>query len=382
MKKLWKKLSIGVLIIIVLLGMGACTSNPVKQLKDQTLVQGIGVDMSGEDFEITFQVLDISKSGVTASDSKGTITTTYSSTGSTISQAVANGQKVLDRETFLAQNKIIVLNKEVAEKHMNQVLDFFIRSRNCRPDVQVAVTDDPAKEIMKSTCKDAVIPAEKIQKMLINGEYNGKSATCMIMEVVNDYVNPTSTIYLPVVKLFDEGENVSLSGVTVFAEDRYAFSLDDDETRGLLWAVNHVRNGTMVIHTDKLGQITLRIVRSRSKSKVQVKDEQLEYHLSVKCYVNINEMEEGIRQTINEDDFKEIQEKAEAIIKNEVESVMKKCLMEHQSDVFNIGRKLSQKKYSYYKKIKDSYQSELPFVKLHITPEVEIKRLDNEALKS
>lgn len=380
MLKYLKKLSAVFLILVMVAGLSACNNTQVKQLRDQTIVLGIGIDMKKKGFEITFQVMDISKAGVTASDSKGNITTTYTSEGDTISTAVANGQKVLDRETFLSQNKVIVMAQEVAEKHLDQVLDYFIRSKTCRPDVQMAVTEDSAKEIMESKCKNAIIPAEKIQKTLINGEYNGKSVNKMVMNVVNDYLNPMSGVYLPKVKLFEKGENVMLDGIALFPEEGSPGHLNDRESRGVLWANNKIRNGAIVVNLEKVGKVTLRIVRSRSKASVSLKDNRIWYHLDVSCFVNVNEMENGIKTSISEKDLKEIQKKAQSVIRSEVEDALEKCLKEYRCDSVRIGRLLGQREYQYYKKIKDSYTDELPFVQYDISPQVHVKRLDNEAL--
>lgn len=380
MRRWLKRTSACLLAGVLLLCFASCSQSSVKQLKEQTIVQGIGIDKKDDLFDVTFQVLDITKASGSSSDEEGTITITYNAKGKTISDAITNGQKVLDRDTFLAQNKIIVLSAEIAQQHMDQVLDFFVRSKNCRPDVQVAVTTDTAKEILESKCKNASIPAEKIQKTIINGEYNGKSMNRMIMNVVNDYMNPVSGVYLPVVKLFDKGDNVALSGVAVFSETGKTGYLTDRETRGILWTDNKVRNGNLVVETEKQGNVTLRIVKSSSRSHVTVENNRIVYHVSVKSYCNINEMENGLTSSMSQDDLKKIEKKAQSVVRAEIEAALEKCLREYQCDAFRIGRLLGQQEYGFYKEIKDHYQEELPFVTYDIKPEIEVKRLDNEAL--
>lgn len=379
--RLLKKLSALLLAGIILFSLCSCSSPAVHQLKDEVLVQGVGVDYKDNEFEVTLQVLDISKAGVSASESKGNLTTTYSSKGDTVASAITNGQKVLDRDTFLAQNKLIVLGEEVAKKYLDQVLDFFVRSKTCRPDVQVAVTTDTAKEIMESKCKDAEIPAQKIQNTIINGEFNGKSVNHMIMDVVNDMKNPVTGYYLPVVKLFEEGENVTVSGVAVFNPENEPGYLDDEATSGLLWAKNKMKNATLVIDTDNFGKVTLRVVISRSRVKLSVKDNRIQYQLKIKCFCNISEMEQGINKTMTQEDLNQIQERTAALIQSQVKSALDKSLKEYQCDAFDIGRRLSQQEYGFYKKIKDNYTEQLPFVQYEILPNVKVKRLDNEALE-
>lgn len=378
--KYLKKISALMLVIILLLSFAACKGKDftVIQLKDQVLVQGIGIDMNESQFEVTLQVLDISKAGVSAGDTKGNITTTFTSTGKSISAAISNGQKVLDRDTFLAQNKIIVMSEEVAEKHLDQVLDFFARAKNCRPDVQVAITTDKAKEIMESDCKGVTIPAEKIHASLINGEFNGKSVNPLIMNIMNDYKNQLSGTYLPVVKLFDKGKNVSLSGIAVFSEGQSIGYLDDRETRGLLWTTGRVRNGTIMIETENLGKVTLRIIKSKAHPKVSVVNERIVYSLSLECYCNLNELESGIQVAITEEDLQEIRKKVQAAIRSEVEDALEKCLREYRCDAFRIGRMLSQTHFKFYKKVKDSYLDQLPFIQYDISVSAKVKQLNNQ----
>lgn len=380
--RVMKRLSALFFLGLLLFSFTSCGT--VKQLRDKSLVQGVGIDKTKGGFEVTFQVLDISKSSGTGKDVKGNITTTYSAKGNTISTAIANGQKVLDRETFMAQNKLLVVSEKVVKEGLEQVLDYFIRAKSCRPDVQMAVTKESAKKIIEAQCKDAIIPAEKIQKTIINGEYNAKSVNLMVMDVVNAYKNPVSGIYLPVLKLFtdDEKENVTLDGVAVLSKKGLQGYLNDEQTRGLLWATNQLHNSILVIKTKKLGEVSLRVRRSHTKTSIAAKDNRIHFTISVDCRANVNEISEGMNLTLSQADLAEVQKEAEQLIKREVTETSEKCLGQFHADTLSIGRKLSQKDYKFYKKIKNNFEDELPFVQITINAKVTIQRMNNVAVKS
>lgn len=377
----FKILLIFAMIVVTMVSFTSCSRAAIKQLKDQSLVQGIGIDWSDEgEYEVTLQVFDISKSGSSTEDTKGAITTTYSATGRTVADAIANSQKVLDRETFLAQNKLIVLGEEIAKDKLEPVLDYFIRAENCRPDVQMAMTKGKAKEIIEAKCKDAIIPAEKIQKTLINGEYNGKNVNCLVKDVVNSYLHPASDIFLPAVKMVEEGEekNVSLDGVAVFSQNKLSGYVDEIAVRSVLWANDKIKNGLVVFETEKLGSVSLKIISSKTKEKVEVENGEIVYSLDIKVKMDIDEIAQGLTTAITPEGVEELGKIVSKEIEKQIESTLDTCLKGHQSDVFQIGRMISIKEYDFYNSIKDDYHSKLPFVKHNTKVDCMISRVDNE----
>lgn len=371
------------LVFTVLIAFSSCSEVTIKQLKDQSLVQGIGIDLTDDgDFEVTLQVFDVSKSGTSSQDLKGSITTTYSSTGKTIAEAIADSQRVLDRETFLAQNKVIVMSEEVATKKLQPVLDYFIRAQNCRPDVQVAMTKDKAKNVIKAKCKDAIIPAEKIQRTLINGEYNGKNVNCMVKDIVNNYLHPASDIFLPVVKAVgkDEDENVALDCVAVFSNNKFSGYIDEIGVRAILWANGKIKNGTITLETEQFGKVSFKITASKTRKKVKVENGKITYFLDLKVKMNINEISKGLTESISPESIDRLKKKVENHIKNQVIETVDLCLKGYHSDVFQIGRMVSVADYAFYDSIKNNYPEITPFIEHNITVDCKLKRVDNEII--
>lgn len=378
-----KLFAFAAIVLVVLVTFSSCSEVTIKQLKDQSLVQGIGIDLTDDGkYEVTLQVFDVSKSGTSSQELKGSITTTYSSTGKTIAEAIADSQRVLDRETFLAQNKVIVISEEVAKKKLQAVLDYFIRAQNCRPDVQMAMTKETAKKVIKAKCKDAIIPAEKIQKTLINGEYNGKNVNCMVKDVVNSYLHPASDIFLPVVKAVgkDEEENVALDGVAVFSDNKFSGYVDEGGVRSILWANGRIKNGIISLETEKFGKVSFKITSSKTRKKVEVENGKITYFLDLKVRMNIDEISQGLTEEISPESILELKKKVEKHIKNEVGETVDLCLKGHHSDVFQIGRMVSIRDYTFYDSIKKNYREITPFIESKIDVECSLKRVDNEII--
>lgn len=374
------------LLLLVTISFSGCASDR-QQLKDKAIVQGMGIDYRDDKqesgYEITLQVFDVSKSEGSGQSIKGTITTTYSSKGETIFSAIENGQKVLDRNTFMAQNKLLVVGEKVAQSDMAEVLDYYTRVADCRPDVQIAVARGSAKGVIESTCKQSMIPAVKIANTLINGEFNGKSVNIFVFEAINAYKSQTSDMYLPLVKTFGSGKdnNVALDGIAVFQGRKMVGTLDTAETHGLLFINHKISNGNIIINHESLGKITMKITASSSSKKVRIKDGKVYFDVKIKCALNVYEIENGLTDVVVDTDVESFEKSASKKIEKEMRKALKKCLKEYKSDVFDIGKLVAMKDHDFYDQNKDHWEDLLDQIEFSVHADCKVKKIDGEEKK-
>ena len=377
-----RKITCVLMIFAVLLSFSSCSTkseNYVRQLKDLSIVQGFGVDLDKGEFEVTMQIFNESNAEGFGQNLKGIITTTYSQTGETVAAAVSDSQRNYDKETFFGQNKIMIISEDVAKRELSNVLDYYVREIGCRPDIQIAVTKKDAKSIIKAKCAGTPIPAEKIQKTLKNGEYNGKSIDMELYSVLNDYKNPTSDIYLPVVKTFGKNDNnVTFDGIAVFKDDKLKGYLNNEQTRGLLFINSKINSGNILIESAKFGKVTFNISSSSTKKHVKINDEKVKLYVNINVNCVVSEMENGLSEKVSKADIKSLEELADEIVKKEVKSVLNICLKKYKSDVFDIGRMTSQKDYDFYKKNVKKWNNLLPETEYNVSVKCKVKRLDSE----
>lgn len=376
-----KKLASLFCAVLLILSFSSCKS--VKQLKDMSIIQGIGIDKDDEDFIVTVQIFDTSKASGSSGDAGGNITITYSAKGESVTQAFVNSQKVMEREAFLAQNKIIVISEQAVNESLNEILDYFVRDESIRSDVIVAVTKDNAGEIIKSKSKDAVIPAENAQRTIINGENYGVSAAQLVLDVTDDYLSPVSDVFFPVLKVQgeDEDKTVSSEGIAVYSNGKIQGYLNDASTRSVLLSNDRLENGVVVLENTPQGKISVKITSAKAKSKAKITNGRIKYTLNANVECTIDELQSGVSSSMTKQDVKKLENYVAEQIKRDMINTLDMCLKKYSCDVFYIGRLVSMQNSGFYKNAPKDFYSQIKNVDYDINITCKALRADVEALK-
>ena len=112
-------IKISVCIILAAAVFSGCTGN--ENLKDLSVVEGMGIDYENGEIGVTVQSLNLSKEGSGAEALSGNITKTVQGTGKNISAAVQRTSESLSKKLFFGQNQILVIGKDLAENNINPV---------------------------------------------------------------------------------------------------------------------------------------------------------------------------------------------------------------------------------------------------------------------
>lgn len=353
-----------------------------NQLNEMTILQGIGIDREKEEFRVTLQTFDTAKASST-SELTDSLTTHYSAKGSTIAQALANSQTILDKRIFDAQNRLIVIGEEIAKNtSLTQLLDYFIRYYDANASVEIALAKGKASDIIEADCKKAMIPAKKVQDSIKNGEYNAKSTDVRLYDVINAMKNPTGDVYMPLLHPFKEGEdsNVRVSGTAIFRKDLLAGFLNEDQTNGLLWLNHKAPSGTMVVTTEKQGKISLRVYRMKVRIKGSVKDGHPHFEVTTELKCDISEIENSPAAQLRDDDLPAIQQALEEAVAARIKSAFDVCVYQYKADVFQLAQYLYFSDKDYYHKIENNWRDVLPTSTMHQTVRASVERAGQETV--
>lgn len=168
-----KKLIILLLVPAILLTFSSCTGS--ERLKNMAIVQGLALDIQGEQILATIQYLDLSKGSGKNEQIGVNITAIVSAKGGDIDKAIKNAEKQLPDKLFFGQNKIIAVSEEFEKRHTEQLKSYLVKNRQSRPDVLIFKCRGRAREIIKNAQKNTRVPADSIYKQL---EKNKQAVTC------------------------------------------------------------------------------------------------------------------------------------------------------------------------------------------------------------
>ncbi|MCD7873356.1 MAG: hypothetical protein LUG21_08805, partial [Clostridiales bacterium] len=116
--KISKIIKIFLCAAAVVLLFSGCDSNR-ENLKDLSVVEGIGIDYSNDIVSVTVQSLNLAKEGSGAEALSGNITMNTRGEGRNISAAVENVSERLSKKPFFGQNRIIVFGIDFEKENLN-----------------------------------------------------------------------------------------------------------------------------------------------------------------------------------------------------------------------------------------------------------------------
>lgn len=344
-------------------------------LKNLIVIEGIGIDNSEDGVQLTVQSLNPGKStGVEKPEGNMTINTVEK--GTTIVEAISNLNKAMSKELFFGHNKIIVFSREVCETDLNNKLDYFLRSSDARADVAVCMADGDAKKVLENSEDGAHVPVENMVYLIGNGQKMGTSVYITTNDLLNLYADKTTDMYLPVLKERADQNNVELSGIAVFSDDKLSYVLDEEETLGFMLMSGKIKNCYLEIHDEDLGNIGIEVIPTKVKKKVDIVDGGVVFNVNVKGHLMINEVEKGIANVLKEEHLKTICNKAEEKISYLCSRAFSAC-QEHDSDSLRVGEYLAKDSPKSYELLSDEWNKYFKSVTLSVKSDINLKKISD-----
>jgi spore germination protein KC len=349
-----------------------------QSLSDLTIVQGVGIDSVDDKTRITLQYLDTSKPSSSSDALQDSITAVEQGTATSISDAISTASKSLSKTIFFGQNKIIVFGNEYVQNSLSKGVDYLMRSIDSRPDVLVAVSSDSAQDIIKSTEKGALLPAESIYDLLDVGEKHGLGAVVSVNDLLSSYADSTCDMFMP--ELAVDGDKVKCTGIAVFSDDDYTCTLNEYQTFGFLFVCDKIDGGSIMLNSDKLGNIGLEINSSKTKCSVDIVDSKPVFNINVSCEFLLNEIENGISTAIDDDVIDEIENLANKKIKRMCKSAVTICYS-NKSDPFKTAKYVAKADEDYYNRVKNNWHEMLKDVEVNISVESTLEKVNDNSVR-
>lgn len=344
-------------------------------LKNLIVIEGIGIDNTDDGLQITVQSLNPGKStGVEKPEGNMTINTIEQ--GKTIVEAISNLNKAMSKELFFGHNKIIVFSREICETDLNNKLDYFLRSSDARADVAVCMADGDAKKVMENSEDGAHVPVENMVYLIGNGQKMGTSIYVTTTDLLNLYSDKTTDMYLPVLKERADEDNVELSGIAIFSNDKLSYILDDEETLGFMFMSGKIKNCYMEIYDDHLGNVGIEVIPSDVKKDVKISEGKVIFNVRVKGHLMINEVEMGVSNVLKEECLKTISEKTEEKIVYLCNKAFEAC-QKYNSDAVRVGEHLAKDSPKSYELLSDDWDAYFKTVTLSADSEMKLKKISD-----
>lgn len=338
------KKTISIILVFALLILSSVYVNAEQDIKNITIVSGIGIDYDKEtdSYILTVEIFDVNES-VGEASAQGNMTKVMQYRGKTISSAVEKMSIELGKTVVYSQKKAIVLGKSVFQKGFMNVVDFFVRDYKTRSGVLVAVAKDgTAEEMIRVNEGGSAFPSEEIETLLESGKNNGFTTEMDMAQLTNMYTDKCTSEYIPLLSKKTEGkdEYTCLSGFAVVNNERYVGDLDLTEGRSLLFVNDKFESGTLNIENEQLGLLTFKIVESKTDVKTYIRNGKPVFFVKIRVTADLVEQQEAPEKRFDKDHVEKVTKIVSEYMKNDIDKTISKCLTEYNSDVFGFGRRV------------------------------------------
>lgn len=290
-----------VLILIPSLLLTGCWN--AREINELGFVLSIALDKTDHGFKVTAQIAAPETFSKTPSGSASIQKKPFwivSSTGKTIFEAIRNMASISSRRIFWAHIKVIIISEKLARSDTLEIFDFFTRNPELRLRTLIAVTPDDAGKLIEIVPEMEKDPALYLEKIIETDNLTGKSYSIMLKDFLEDYLDPnmgpvTSRIVL------DKSKSHSIlktSGAYVFDTNKVAVSLNEEETRGLLWTKNKMKDSIMVVNCPEDNMLVTLEIKDGESSYKSYLDNGIP-HFIINIKVNASIVEQSCRTDFN-----------------------------------------------------------------------------------
>ena len=339
--------------------LSGCRGN--ENLKDMSVIEGIGIDGGNGIITVTVQSLDLSKQGNSAENLSGNMTMLKSGEGSDISSAVQRVSHSLSKKLFFGQSQLLVIGAELAENSLSSCFDYLLHSPDSRPDVAVCLSQGSAADVLAAAPAGALVPAQAAADLLLSGQQQGFSAYQTVNDMLDRYYNKTSDIYLPVIAA--NKDSLEISGIAIYNGDRQAAVIAPEQILGFLLLIDEPYEAHFDFSHPQYGAVSCALSSVKTKTRASVEGGEVVYSVSVSADLRVTETENG--GAAGETDETLLQAAARHI-ENMCAAAFEKCV-ESSSDCIGVGKRLAADSPRDYAALSQSWKSAFSSARLVCT---------------
>lgn len=383
-----KRCLVAALIVIIAITSSGCWNR--RELNELAVVMAIGIDKAKEDGKIQLTVQILKPAEVKAPAAMGEMGSPkgvwiLTSTGYTVFDAFRNATMQSDRKLYLPHNKITVIGEEMARSGVAPLVDFLDRDHETRRLTWFLIAKGEASDILEAEHEQEKIPAEAIENLMKASNATSMSAVVKLHDFLKTLASKTTDPVASRIEVIapeelkGEGEEgtegqegkpkkrVRLTGAAVFKEDKLVGWLNRHETRGLNWILGKVKSGIIVVKSpqDETKYISLEIIRARSKITPELKEGKVVITVEIEEEGNLGEQMSAVDLTKPEI-FASLERRQAAVIKNEIESVLKKAQQEWGVDIFGFGEAVHRKFPREWQQLEKIWREEFPELEVKV----------------
>ncbi|WP_053363051.1 Ger(x)C family spore germination protein [Bacillus sp. FJAT-27251] len=360
-----------------------------REINDMAFVIATGFDKGSEPGTIvsSVQVPLISAMGGAGSSGGGGGTSGASpyfvdgAEGRNVRESNMNLQQRMSRNLYFAHRRVVVIGEDLAKAGMKEILNLILIEPQSRLSTFLLMSKGKASEMLNTPSQFEKLPGEAIREMAKNSI--GVNANDVLQEMQSPGLEPI----IPVVEKgsthikTETSSKMLMNRFAVLKDDKVRFTTNEEESGGVLWIRNKMRDKSITFPYKNEGEISLKIIQGNMRKKMKMVRGRPSFTITVNTTGILMENEPYVNLEHAESYQKMIQE-FEKAVKKQITALLKHAHAEG-SDVVGFGYYLYRNhNRSWEKEWQKDWRERLKDLEVTVNVEGDIQRMTNIGLKS
>ena len=363
-----------------------------QELNDLAITTGVSIDYDKdtEEFIVIAQVINPVKEQ-DAKSSNETSFINYESKGKSLREAIRTIILDSPKRLYGSQLQILILSENVLYEKLPDIIDFFIREPELRPEFKIIIAkDEKALEgISIQTLLDDLSSSNILSSLETQSERIGITTVISLNELTNMYLNPNLEIVLPsmIVKgNIEEGESkenlsttkdettIEIQTTGVFKDNKFLGYLTEEESKTLNLIRGDIKN-TIINMDIKDGFVVFE--PNNIKTSIEANPKENKVKMTISGLAKVKEIT-GLINLNNTKEVEQLQKDFNKLTEDMVLSTFNSIREKYNTDVFKFRDLYYKTDYKYFNKIESNWYEEIfPNLKLEVKSEIELYEKGN-----
>ena len=365
----------------------ACGCWDRTEVNDLALVMAAAIDKKeGNRIELSVEIFlprsqrggGISGMGGEQGGAKGggKATLVRSAEGVNIADALARLQEEVPRKIRWGHCKVYIFGEETAKAGIFEKVDFFQRHPEVRTRAYVYVSKGNASrilEVLPPLERDSGEVIRELSKLHV-----GMGVT--ILDLKQMLRGEGGAVALPMVDILSprKGQHELetapyLFGTAVFKKDKMIGRITQNETRGVMWLKNEIRNATVTVKEEEFeGSVSFHQIRATTKLTPKIERGKWKMHVEVKAEGDM--VQNGtVLNPVRPEILGKMEKAFKDEIQNQLETALRTVQKKMKADIFGFAEEFHRKYPKQWHQVKDQWDDVYPKVEVTIDIKAHIR---------
>jgi len=346
-----------VVVLVFALALSGCWNR--RELNELSVVLAMGVDKVDDEYVVTLQSVDPTQMSRNRAANRSPVVT-FTQRSETIFEALRKVTTKASRKMYVAHLRLLVFNEKAAREGINDIVDFFARDHEFRPDFYIAIAKDAnAQELLELTTPTEILPAMELYKSLkVSQEAWAPTAAVNIIDflqkitktgvepvltgvtVIGDIKKGKTLGNVTRPKSFSEFKYV---GIGVLKDDRLIGWLNESESKAYNYVTNNIKSTVGIVGCpDSDKKFNVEVILSRVNVLPSIRDGEPYAQVKMRTEANLAEVGCDVDLT-KEEEFLKLQSAASEQLYDLLFDSITRVQRHYGADIFGFGEAFHRK---------------------------------------